>query len=425
MGTYTELAVNGYDLISSKSAVIPAIMTIFREGDRKEVRRTRGADSGSGLKTIVRYQCSAAKIIDRLEVMGFTLERAKAEFEAGLHDEINRWEEAESDWRPKELPLLKRLTFGSYMRAFGKVIADNLHYYDREKKAKLDPTRRYILDDYDDNWYGFLVDDVRLLVRVACQVVPASSLVVQDITNLIDSGYYTASERVCENVTKALLAQHPENSSRIILTEGSNDVHVLRAGLELLYPHLVGYYSFLDFDSSRAQGGASQLVSLIKAFAGAGVGNRTIAIFDNDTAAREALRGLEAVSLPPNIVVLHYPDIPLLKRYPTIGPSGLDPLDVNGLAGSIELYFGKDVLKIGNRLMPVQWRGYSEGIKQYQGEVTQKSKLMAAYNDRVAQCRKKSALIAKTDWSGIDAILQTIFHAFDVKPKRGRVRRAK
>ena len=108
-----------------------------------------------------------------------------------------------------------------------------------------------------------------------------------------------------------------------------------------------------------------------------------------------------------------------------LGYVGREDLNVNGLAGSIELYFGKDVLKNGTGLMPVQWRGYSEGIKQYQGEVTQKSKLLATFNDRVAQCRKDSARIAKTDWSGIDAILQTIFHAFDVKPTRARVRRAK
>ncbi len=34
MGTYTELAVAGYPLITSKSGVVAEVMTIFRETDR-------------------------------------------------------------------------------------------------------------------------------------------------------------------------------------------------------------------------------------------------------------------------------------------------------------------------------------------------------------------------------------------------------
>ena len=33
MGTYTELTVAGYPLITSKSAVVPEVMTVFRESD--------------------------------------------------------------------------------------------------------------------------------------------------------------------------------------------------------------------------------------------------------------------------------------------------------------------------------------------------------------------------------------------------------
>ena len=47
--------------------------------------------------------------------------------------------------------------------------------------------------------------------------------------------------------------------------------------------------------------------------------------------------------------------------------SGLEPLDVNGLAASIELYFGEDVLCAEqNKLTPVQWKGYNSTLRQYQ-----------------------------------------------------------
>lgn len=173
---------------------------------------------------------------------------------------------------------------------------------------------------------------------MACEVVDGHSQVVQDITDLVDEGYYSDDEKVCENATRALTAGHPENAPRIILTEGSTDSWILREALQILYPHLFDYDSFLHFDTSRSAGGAGHLVSMVKAFAAAGITNRIIALFDNDTAGRDAIRALEAVSLPPNIAVRRYPESELLRDYPTLGPSGLTSPDVNGLAASIELY---------------------------------------------------------------------------------------
>ena len=135
-----------------------------------------------------------------------------------------------------------------------------------------------------------------------------------------------------EAAIHGLTADHAENAPRIILTEGSTDRAILKEALSILYPHLAEYYSFLEFNSSRSPGGAGHLVSLVKAFAGAGVTNRIVALFDNDTSAREATRALKPLSLPSNIVALHYPDLELLRDYPTLGPSGLTTLNVNGLA---------------------------------------------------------------------------------------------
>ena len=152
----------------------------------------------------------------------------------------------------------------------------------------------------------------------------------------------------------------------------------------------------------------------MKAFAGAGIANRVIALFDNDTAAHDATRALSLLSLPPNIVILYYPNLPLLCDYPTLGPNGLTSLDVNGLAGGIELYLGRDILEEQNQaLAPVQWKGYNAALKKYHGEVTDKNKLRDAFFRRVARCRADPTLLDGTDWTGLGAILQTVFHAFD------------
>ena len=72
--------------------------------------------------------------------------------------------------------------------------------------------------------------------------------------------------------------------------------------------------------------------------------------------------------------------IEFARNYPTQGPNGITNLDINGLACSIELYFGRDILtdKEG-KLIPIQWKGYEESLKQYQGEILKKKELQEAF----------------------------------------------
>ena len=433
MGTYTDLTIAGYPLISTKSAVIPEVMTVFRETDRRVFTRCvagrnvlvwREADdpNDNEAETVIEYSCETGKVIDRLNIMGFTFRRAREDFEAGRRAELDKyasWAEEENpddQWFAKDWKFLEGLTFDAYASAFARVLSDGLRPdpYDDHKREGLDPVVKYILMDSEEHLLGFVGSDARLLLRLACEIVPANSRVVQDISELVDSGYYDEQEPVCENATRALTAGHPENSPRIVLTEGSMDAAILKEALAILYPHLFEYYAFLDFDSSRSPGGAGQLVSLVKAFAATGITNRIIALFDNDTAAHEARRVLESVSLPPNIAVRAYPELDLLRAYPTLGPGGLTSLDVNGLAASIELYLGDDVLRGGqDALTPVQWKGYSEVLKQYQGEVLGKAKLHAAFHDKAARCKADPEALKLSDWSGLSAILQEIFCAFE------------
>ena len=435
MGSYTELTVAGYPLITSKSEVIPEVMTVFRETDRRvHTRRVSERNplvwgvpdpDNQEIETTIEYSCLAREAIDRLDVIGFSLRRVRESFEAGRQLRLDELaSRAENNGTPdllvelwnEEKTFLKTVTFDDYSDAFAKVMADGLRPdpFDDRKAEGLDPTIKSILEENHDTPFGFRGGNERLLIRLACNLVGPETRVVQDITVLVDAGYYGNNEPVCEAAIHGLIASHAENAPRIILTEGSTDRAILKDALSILYPHLAEYYSFLEFNSSRSPGGAGHLVSLVKAFAGAGVTNRIVALFDNDTSAREATKALKPLSLPSNIAVLHYPDLELLRDYPTLGPNGLTTLNVNGLAASIELYLGADILRLGNEaLTPVQWKGYSDTLRQYQGEVRQKAELRAACSRRATRCRTKPAALEQTDWSGLSAILQMVFSAFE------------
>jgi hypothetical protein len=93
--------------------------------------------------------------------------------------------------------------------------------------------------------------------------------------------------------------------------------------------------------------------------------------------------------------------------------TGMTLLDINGLAGSIELYLGEDVLTVDGALSPVQWKGYSEALRAYHGEIMHKSQLQAAFWRKMELSRGDKHAMASADWSGIHAIPRTIFTAFD------------
>jgi hypothetical protein len=207
----------------------------------------------------------------------------------------------------------------------------------------------------------------------------------------------------------------------IVLTEGSFDVEVLTAAVRIRRPHLKGFIRFPDF-ASRPEGGAAALRQTVRAFASAGVPNRIIALFDNDTAARDVVRAIDRTSLPANIVVAHLPELPLAEHYPTEGPQGHRGMDVNGLAASIELFLGADVLTHGESLLPVRWGGFFERLGSYQGEVTEKRTIQEAFRKKVKEADRSAASVAGQDWSGVDLILNHIVDLL-TRNERGRVAR--
>jgi hypothetical protein len=245
-----------------------------------------------------------------------------------------------------------------------------------------------------------------------------------DLTDLFEGGWLEAegSSAYLPSVAMGALRQSlASHAPIVVLTEGRNDSEFLEAALALTHPHLKDLIRFLDFDA-RPEGGAAALVKSVKAFASAGITNRVVALFDNDAAARDALRALDVSSLPDNIRVLRYPAIDLAANYPTLGPpnatspgASIDAADVNGLAGSIEIYLGADVLtQDDGTLTPVQWRSYIAGVNAYQGEVTGKGRIHTRFREKLAATRPADT--QSPTWGDLRAVLQSVIDAFADRP---------
>jgi|ERR1017187_7595934 hypothetical protein len=289
---------------------------------------------------------------------------------------------------------------------------------DSATPARLIPGSRAWLLGQVDYW------DERYALRIVLLAFPDAEVVL-DITELEENGWQVESKPTsfASNSVAAITGMAVAYAPVVVLTEGRTDAEFLSASVAILYPHLTDLIRFLDYER-KPEGGVAALIRMVRAFAATGIVNRIVAIFDNDTAAADGLRTLDLANLPAQIKIVRYPTFSLLEEYPTLGPSTLMspagsviPADVNGLAGSIELYLGKEVLtQADGTLFPVQWRAFIPGMGRYQGEVVNKEIIHQRFRAKCISARDDSACLEHQDWSGlrliIDAIRLAAQHAF-------------
>ena len=430
MGTYSELYVAGSPVLPEKSQANALVMTLFRESDRviatrRFVDRNPTAWSHAieeadpdETEQVVEYTTSVAIAKDRLRVMGFTLKHVEQDFEQAKAEYVARLRElnegtGEKYWTD-EIALLSSSKLADFVAAMKEILTSGVHYvHFRESVPQGSALAKYMLDDgHEDFYWGFPCTDLRCFVRAVLEAAPEEAPVTQDLTDLFDGEYYATHARVSELALQELKGSYSINSPVIVLTEGVTDSKAIQQSLAILYPHLVGYYSFLDL-TVRSPGGAGSLVHVVKSFAGAGIENRVIALFDNDTAGHSARSLLRDVRLPQTMLVLTYPDLDFARAYPTVGPGGASLQDVNGFACSIELFFGQDVLTIDGQLLPVQWKAYDERLKRFQGEITSKGLCQSRFDAKVEVARSEASAIAAQDWEPMKRLLIMMIDAFN------------
>lgn len=422
MGEFSSLYINDYEVDSWKNSVGYAC-ELFTENDFIET--TYIYDDEEGPIPAYQYVTTARNLISRLDVLGYTIKKVKDEFEYGKAQLIEEAKERESKgyfndvenlWLTPPYASLKTLekfyanyTFEVWLGLINKVLTKKIRriYYNSDfDKKRISKIKRqnihlyHILEHNDYISFGFPSNDVFYLYRGLLEVIKPSASVVLDFTFLVD---FVGPEnyQCCPPKT-------------VILTEGSSDKRILEETLKILYPHLFDYYSFMDFDLANMPGSTGHLINIIKAFIATGVERKTIAIFDNDTAGLDAVRQLGNVLLPENMRIISLPHLDFARNYPTIGPQGQIDIDINGLACSIEMYLGQNILVDRNKkFIPIQWGGYMQAAKKYQGEITSKVKIQDDYLKVISKTKANPDLIKKHDWSGMHSIFQTVFNAFN------------
>ena len=441
MGSYAECWLGPIEVAQSKNDVALYLIPLFRDRDKTVCTDANEVKIAPEIVTkrfdpdwvpdeeypLVYLEAPARDVADRLDAMGYTIETSRIAFDEWIRREIKSCRENLSQYTNKasqssenlstyttmqehyrsEIEILSCLSVEQWLANLRQIVDQGL---DRASSPSNENPQESAVIDYmlSKNWYGFPEWEPFIPMRLILNEFPEFGNLVYDVSDLVHSGYFDADESFVEYALQETSSDFSTHAKTIVLTEGRSDVLVLERGLKLLYPHMVDYYSFLDFESAKIGGGVGALQNMVKVFAGSGIVNRVIAIFDNDTAARAATRALSQLSIPENVVILHLPDIPFLTRYPTIGPTGTDIQDVNGIAGSIELYLGADVLTDpSGELYPVQWMGFDNSLGRYQGQVREKAEIQEKFEQKL-----RNVGAADETWDDLRQVFRALFGAF-------------
>jgi hypothetical protein len=405
MGSIANLSVRGVDAFTWRNSVDPTFLFLYTASEVvREPRPPEDVDDYQDDHATVLVSTAGA-LADRLDFLGIGASATEAAFQRNLEESlastISLREHVESEFVQPEIDLLTGLQLSSWVGLVEAALDDP----ELVDQSRWDDPRSLaaLLEIWRD-------DDPRLLFRALLMALNAEEDVRLDISDLLAGGWieepFDPQAAAIDHFSYAMTNGTPA----VVITEGSTDARFLQAALDIRYPHLVSYIRFLDFGDG-AEGSAAAGVRTLKSFAAAGISNRVILLLDNDSAARDALRSLKT-QLPTHYVAIHYPRLALAEQYPTLGPTGISVMDVNGLAASVEMYLGADVLTDDDgKLTPVQWRSYLEGVKAYQGELMHKKRIQERFLQKVEDAKRAGSTASSHDWSGVDAIIDTLRRA--------------
>jgi hypothetical protein len=403
------------------------LMAVLRD-DSVEMRH--GDPTGSEM--IV--EMPGRHVIDRLDLLGVDEAAALTAYEAWRSRKIARYEDdmrphdEEASLDPVRRPIrLSAASAREYRDALLELDCRTWITRTRSTAATAGPELDGIrVGPEPENFWWLLsvvvgstgVDNIVMRLRLVLLVFPDEQVTVR--IRIPETGLIARSlERSPSAALRTMQNVGAVYSPTVVLTEGRTDAEFLRGALSLLYPHLDDLVRFMDFEgSAKPEGSASALVRTLHAFVAAGISNHLVAVFDNDSAAVDAMRALGS-DLPKNVAVMRYPYLDLAASYPTYGPPSSDSpqgvlstADVNGLAGSIELYLGHDVLtRPDGQLRPVQWRAFVRGVQRYQGEITDKGEIQMLFRSKLERAWKEGGHLPDQDWAGMDLILREILAA--------------
>ena len=418
MGTYIDLTVAGLSLDSSKNSMGIDYGVLFQEGDTTHRRSDQlnydyyehhpEPDLAASEAAFVR---PLARVLPRLNLLGYTLDVARAEYEEIVRQAIESREDDDDQIASASLPLMNFDEFCAFVCQYPLCDLDGTYVghgaEDRDTRSKgrfLDDNeiaRMPLLDSSDLYW-----SERSYFASVVCVLSPYSMLqvfgqsprnadadVIWQYGPIVDSGWVDIDE---------FRASVGRGQSILVATEGTSDARILKHAIHLLSPDVADFFRFIDVDERHPFWGTGNLVKFAEGLVRIDVQNQVIFLLDNDAEGHDAYRRLLGISLPANMRALLLPDLETFRQFLARGPEGVSACNINGRAAAIECYL--DLNLPGYPPAQVLWSNYKQEVDAWHGALEYKE----SYMKRFLKLTRETVLESGYDTSKLQTLLEAL-----------------
>lgn len=350
MGSYSGLNLGPFSITESKNEFVSHHSELFLEQDL-----TLSPLHGQ-TRPEEHYERPLRLVLERLELLGHTLERARREFEMP---------------NPYSLSEPLPLSFNQVLEVLRKVDVSKLDvkYPEEHKDSRVVPADIQEMirtvrppDVFEsDHWdlYALIENfNPNTLLRIFAENPMNLDLpVIWYFDDVVQGGWIERDQ---------IQVGLKERDAYLLVTEGSSDARILRHAFDVLRPDISAFFRFVDMADGYPFTGTGNLVNFAKGLVSIQIHNNVIFIFDNDAEGVASMRKCNALAIPNNMKIMKLPDLEAFQRFPTIGPQGAHFDDINGLGASIECYL--DLPKSAR----VRWNNFNEVLHVYQGSLEKK-----------------------------------------------------
>lgn len=369
---------------------VPYYYVDFHDNNFQQAKKYIDAHGDERTQLFVKYKQGTSKplwqVIDRIRLLGLTLESCEREFEALA--ELNNFDTERFSF--EELRRALATVDVCKMSAdYGEMGEDFGAFFRRELFGRLglgdlakDPLYVQMhAGEAMENLSAYTVLQL-LAFNPTARDLPVS----WQFADVEDGGW---AAREC--FVRPLDPEH----RFLIVTEGSSDAGIIRHALKLLRPHIADFFDFVDMEEGYPFTGTGNLFRFLQGLVSISIQNNVVVVYDNDAEGVTSYRRSCALNLPKNIKVVKLPDDPMFCNFDTVGPGGRLKADINGLAASIECY-----LDLSDAAL-VRWTSYRSDIGSYQGELLHKTGYMRTFLEQ----RERQV---GYDYSRIEAIIDML-----------------
>lgn len=377
MGTIIELNIGDVSLSSSKNAMGVDYGYMFQDGDlcrRKtdainydyyEEHPEEKEDIAKVEELFVR---KLSDILPRLEILGYTLEAARTEYQSLVAEANSATEDQQKEYltfdefcslicryplnamnstfiehNTPDRDIISQGRFANYINEFNRIpLAESIDLYWSEASFF---SEKVVVLSAESMLQVFALNKANTEIEVTWEFGP-----------IVHSGWVKREE---------FQTGARQRQQILIATEGPSDANIIRLSLDILRPDLADFFNFIDVTERHHFWGASNLVKFAEGLLRINIMNQVLFVFDNDAEGVDAFYKLKKINLPANMRAMLLPDLEEFRSFSTYGPEGISISDINGRAAAIECYLDLDLPQYSGPR--VTWSNFKKDIGVWHG----------------------------------------------------------